>query len=420
MVADRAFGEASLEPLVPVSDFLVSITSTILRDAQSRFQQPAAWPDPASGFAFRLLQAAGLPLPLAYQEPLRPAGANILRRSPDLAAFGYVIAAAAPQCQTEWSQAFGRLMGREVFPADRNSFIYNPLELLGIAFGAGDCSHISDDQRRWLGAQIDRGFVEKQFIGVPAELFALCAQRRILPSGAWRDAPLTGETLLGVPTSDLCLMAALAILFPDQAAFDATVAEHEIIRRALIEPLPVHDAADATAIYVTLRRAINRALIRPGLNGDAVERTVALCRRFQLFVDRLQQRQRSRPAFDIKDEYDVQDLLHGILRLHFDDVRPEEWTPSYAGNSSRVDFYLKHERTIVEAKMTRKGLDQKDVANQLILDKERYSRMDKVDCLVCFVYDPERRCTNPKALESDLTQTNGSLRVAVVVCPLGT
>ena len=358
-------------------------------------------------------------MPLAYKEPLRPAGANILRRSPELAAFGYVIAAAAPQLQTEWSQAFGRLVGREVFPTDRNSFIYNPLELLGIAFGASDCPHITDDQRRWLGAQIDRGFAEKHFTGELAELFAQCAQRRILPSSARRDTIFPSGTILRLTTPDLCLIAALTILFPDQAALDAVAAEQEIMQRALREPLPVHDTAEAAAIYVTLRRAIDSALVRPGLDSDAVERTIALCRRFQFFVDCLQKRQRNRPAFDVTDEYDVQDILHGILRLHFDDVRPEEWTPSYAGNSSRVDFYLKRERTIVEAKMTRKGLDQKEIANQLIIDKERYSKMENVNSLVCFVYDPKRLCTNPVALESDLAQTNDSLRVVVVVCPIG-
>ena len=28
-------------------------------------------------------------------------------------------------------------------------------------------------------------------------------------------------------------------------------------------------------------------------------------------------------------------LLHAVEKLHFDDVRPEEWTPSYAGNASK-------------------------------------------------------------------------------------
>ena len=57
---------------------------------------------------------------------------------------------------------------------------------------------------------------------------------------------------------------------------------------------------------------------------------------------------------EIKDEYDVQDLLNALLRLNFDDVRPEEYTPSYAGSSTRVDFLLKKEKIVIEVKKTRK------------------------------------------------------------------
>jgi hypothetical protein len=122
----------------------------------------------------------------------------------------------------------------------------------------------------------------------------------------------------------------------------------------------------------------------------------------------------------VNDEYDVQDLMHAILRLHFDDVRPEEWTPSYAGKSSRIDFLLPHERMIVEVKMTRRGLGQKEVADELIIDAARYAKAPNVDSLVCFIYDPERRCPNPAALENDLMQNAGPLRVVAVVCPRGT
>jgi REase_DpnII-MboI len=89
-----------------------------------------------------------------------------------------------------------------------------------------------------------------------------------------------------------------------------------------------------------------------------------------------------------------------VLKLHFDDVRAEEWTPSYAGNSSRMDFLLKRKRLVVEAKMTRKGLDQKGVANQLIQDRERYRAHPDCKALVCLVYDPLGICANPTALET--------------------
>ena len=66
-----------------------------------------------------------------------------------------------------------------------------------------------------------------------------------------------------------------------------------------------------------------------------------------------------RAPFEVSNEYDVQDLLHGLLKLQFNDVRPEEYTGSYGGNASRVDFYLPQERIIIEAKMTSRELRSK-------------------------------------------------------------
>jgi DNA-binding XRE family transcriptional regulator len=54
-------------------------------------------------------------------------------------------------------------------------------------------------------------------------------------------------------------------------------------------------------------------------------------------------------------------LLGALLNLHFADVRPMEWTPIYAGNASRIDFLIKQQQIAIEAKMTRKTLDQKEV-----------------------------------------------------------
>lgn len=130
-------------------------------------------------------------------------------------------------------------------------------------------------------------------------------------------------------------------------------------------------------------------------------------------------RQRQRPPLTVEDEYYVQDLLHAILLLRFEDVRPEENTPSYAGNGSRLDFFLPRERIIVEAKMTRKTLGQKRVVDELLIDCARYSRMPGVDHLVCLIYDPAGECKNPSAIETDIERSGSRLNVRVVVCPRG-
>ena len=115
----------------------------------------------------------------------------------------------------------------------------------------------------------------------------------------------------------------------------------------------------------------------------------------------------------------MQDLFHAILLLHFDDVRPEEVTPSYAGNSSRVDFYLPDARLVIEVKMTRDSLQQRQVIGELIEDATRYATMKHVDTLVCLVYDPENYCRNPTALEHDVAESGRKLSVHAVVCPRG-
>jgi hypothetical protein len=45
--------------------------------------------------------------------------------------------------------------------------------------------------------------------------------------------------------------------------------------------------------------------------------------------------------------------------------------------------------------------------------------MDGVDAFICLVYDPTRRCANPKALESDVANSGSGLAVRAVICPQG-
>jgi hypothetical protein len=143
-----------------------------------------------------------------------------------------------------------------------------------------------------------------------------------------------------------------------------------------------------------------------------------ICSRFHLVARQLRARYDERPTLKVEDEYDVQDLFHALLVLHFEDVRPEEYTPSYAGSGSRVDFLLKEKGIVVEVKKTRDGLEAGEVGEQLMVDIQRYQSHPDCETLICFVYDPEGRIGNPRGLENDLNQTSGDLRVIVYVKPM--
>jgi len=150
---------------------------------------------------------------------------------------------------------------------------------------------------------------------------------------------------------------------------------------------------------------------------SAMDKVELLIRRFHKVARQLQSRHALRSTIEINDEYDVQDLFESLLRIYFDDVRPEEFVPSYAGASSRVDFLLKEEKIIIEIKKTRKGLSAKEIGEQLIIDSRRYQEHPDCRQLICFVYDPEGRVVNPRGLENDLTKEINGVSVAVFITP---
>lgn len=128
--------------------------------------------------------------------------------------------------------------------------------------------------------------------------------------------------------------------------------------------------------------------------------------RFHRIATKLTKRHDKRSTLTITDEYDVQDLLHSLLSLYFDDIRSEEWTPSYAGSSSRMDFLLKDSKIVIEVKKTRETLTDKKIGDELIIDIAHYQSHPDCALLICFVYDPERLLSNPKGLESDIVDVN--------------
>lgn len=149
---------------------------------------------------------------------------------------------------------------------------------------------------------------------------------------------------------------------------------------------------------------------------DASQKVEKLFERFHSVVLEINRRHDNRPSL-VNDEYDVQDFLRGLLKISFDDVRDEEYTPSYAGASARMDLLLKNEHIVIEAKMTRDGLGQKQVREQIIIDKAHYKTHQDCKKLYCFVYDPAYRIKNPTGFEGDLSDKVNGFETKVFVIP---
>ena len=128
--------------------------------------------------------------------------------------------------------------------------------------------------------------------------------------------------------------------------------------------------------------------------------------------DRFESRDR---MFEMNDEYDVQDFMHGLLVASFDDVRPEDYVPSHASRNSRLDFLLFDEEIGFELKMTRESLSENDLSEQLIIDIERYRTHPRCKELVFLVYDPKHRVRNPQGIKTSLEGPRGGVNVHIVI-----
>ena len=167
--------------------------------------------------------------------------------------------------------------------------------------------------------------------------------------------------------------------------------------------------------FLAILKGIRNVGKKEIVNNEAILETI-FCR-FPIFVQQLKRRHNNRPSIEVKDEYDVQDLLEAILRLHFNDVRSEEWCPSYAGGCNRMDFLLNEPKIAIETKMTREGLSDKQIGDQLIIDIEKYKHHESCEALYCFIYDPDGRIRNPVGVKNDLERNNDGFPVKVYIKP---
>lgn len=154
------------------------------------------------------------------------------------------------------------------------------------------------------------------------------------------------------------------------------------------------------------------------LTFNVIELLENILKNFHRCCRQLLIRHSQRDTLNIKDEYDVQDLLHAILKLHFDDVRAESSTPECAGGNSRIDFILNEHDIAIEVKKTRTTLKDNKIGEELLIDIARYQQSNpKIKLLICFVYDPEGLIRNPIGLENDLNSTPSNIPIKTIICP---
>jgi hypothetical protein len=147
-------------------------------------------------------------------------------------------------------------------------------------------------------------------------------------------------------------------------------------------------------------------------HDTALEKVERICSRFHSAAKQLRDTHGNSDSFEIENEYSVQSILHSYLKLEFDDIRAEEYNPSYAGKQPRIDFLIEAHDILIEVKHARANHGKDEIREELAIDKDHY-RKGNYDQLVCFIYDPDEVITNPDGFIKDLEFDEPSITVLI-------
>jgi hypothetical protein len=175
---------------------------------------------------------------------------------------------------------------------------------------------------------------------------------------------------------------------------------------------PQDSPSDKQAIGLSIARVVESTL-----EQDPVNLIRKVCLRLHSVARQLRLRRDYRPTLEVDDDYDLQDLLCALLKVEFDEVATDEWTPPYTGGAPRTTLLVNRDQIAVIAKKTKPGLTTKELADQVAADSAYYRAQGRCSTLFCFMYDPEGRIGSPKRLETTLTSVSEHCRVEVLVAP---
>ncbi|WP_288461536.1 hypothetical protein [uncultured Chryseobacterium sp.] len=133
----------------------------------------------------------------------------------------------------------------------------------------------------------------------------------------------------------------------------------------------------------------------------------------------IKNRRKDHPNFEIKDEYDVQDILYVILKSVFPNLRDEDAIAKVGAKTTKIDLIIREEKILVEVKMIKdKDSNETNSIEQLKVDFESYHECKWLRKLFCFVYDPYKKTrdiSNFNDLNHDRVKGEHKFNVEVIV-----
>ncbi len=150
---------------------------------------------------------------------------------------------------------------------------------------------------------------------------------------------------------------------------------------------------------------------------NSIEKAKQAIRLFDTSAKILSERRQGKKPFIIEDEYDMQDLLHCILKSQFPDIIKESHTIEIAKGEKRIDLVIPSDRIVIELKIIFERRKTLEIVDQLKVDIESYHSHPHCGTFIGFIYNPQNAIEEPEKIINDLsgTRTKGDHVFEVII-----
>jgi hypothetical protein len=134
----------------------------------------------------------------------------------------------------------------------------------------------------------------------------------------------------------------------------------------------------------------------------SIEQVLHFLSRFDHMTRALQTRAQNKPPVELKDEYDVQDLVYAALKPMIPDLKREDPYPKRAGQSGKLDLRSQRMSMLIEIKSTLKDGRAEKIPNECLERVQKYAIVEGLQHMIFFLHDPGGRIDAIDEIQHDL------------------
>lgn len=138
-------------------------------------------------------------------------------------------------------------------------------------------------------------------------------------------------------------------------------------------------------------------------NSDQIDMIFTVIDKFSTAAKPLLIRRKNKPRIKFNDEYDIQDVLHTILKPFFPSIKSEEVVSGGSKRFLKIDFLITSEKIGIECKFVKSNLKIDKIKAQINDDIQTYHQHQDCSTLIFFLYDKNQIIVDPDSLEKEYT-----------------